>query len=149
MYCFFISDFYTTPCIYYMFLVTNRSLVVFYLSVSAPLSIRTYVHDCLHACIHTYRMHTYIHTCNSTLSVDLLVTDNCSNIKSIGKPVTHNTRQTTQGAWMKDPLGIMGTETIFVMKSYRLNNVVEEFENMDKFKKGTTRKTYSLPYQWD
>ena len=63
--------------------------------------------------------------------------------------MTHNTRQTTQGAWMKDPLGTMGTETIFVMKSYYLNNVVEEFENMDKFKKGTTRKTYSLPYQYD
>jgi len=50
---------------------------------------------------------------------------------------------------MKDPLGIMGTETIFVMESYAGRNVVEEFENMDMFKAGVTRKTYKLPYNWD
>ena len=50
---------------------------------------------------------------------------------------------------MKDPLGIMGTETIFVMPNYESNNIVEEFENMDKFKEGVTRKTYTLPYNWD
>ena len=50
---------------------------------------------------------------------------------------------------MKDPLGIMGTETIFVMKSYASQNVVEEFENMEKLKAGVTLKTYTLPYQWD
>ena len=50
---------------------------------------------------------------------------------------------------MKDPLGIMGTETIFVMEYYSSRNVVEEFENMDKFKAGVTSKTYKLPYTWD
>jgi len=50
---------------------------------------------------------------------------------------------------MKDPLGIMGTETIFVMESYYSQNVLEEFENMDMFKAGVTRKTYILPYNWD
>ena len=43
----------------------------------------------------------------------------------------------------------MGTETIFVMGSHTGSNVVEEFENMDKFKAGLARKTYSLPYYWD
>ena len=49
---------------------------------------------------------------------------------------------------MKDPLGILGTETIFVMEHYS-SNVLEEFENMDKFKAGVTRKTYKLPYNCD
>ncbi|KAJ7381707.1 Noelin-3 [Desmophyllum pertusum] len=81
-------------------------------------------------------------------SVYILQRDRCTNIKSVGKPVTHNTRQFIQGAWMKDPLGIMGTETIFVMESYYSKNVVEEFENMDMFKAGVARKTYKLPYKW-
>jgi len=50
---------------------------------------------------------------------------------------------------MKDPLGIMGAETIFVMEGYIGKNVVEEFENMDMFKAGIARKTYILPYKWD
>ena len=75
--------------------------------------------------------------------------DSCTNIKSVGKPVTHNVRQATRGAWMKDPLGIMGTETIFVMEGYSGKNVVEEFENMDMFKAGVSRKTYILPSKWD
>ncbi len=50
---------------------------------------------------------------------------------------------------MKDPLGTMGTETIFTMASFTGNNVVEEYENMQKFKAGVTRKTYKLPYNWD
>ena len=66
----------------------------------------------------------------------------------IGKPVTHNSISTVQGAWMKDPLGIMGTETIFVMAGYSRRNVLEEFENMDMFKAGIARKTYGLPYSW-
>ena len=74
--------------------------------------------------------------------------DSCTNIKSVGKPVTHNARYFTVGAWMKDPLGIMGTETIFVMES-AYSNVLEEFENMDMFKAGVARKTYILPYKWD
>ena len=50
---------------------------------------------------------------------------------------------------MKDPLGIMGPETIFVMGSYSGRNELEEFENMDKFKAGIVRKKYKLPYNWD
>ena len=50
---------------------------------------------------------------------------------------------------MKDPLRIMGAETIFVMKGFHLRNEVEEFENMEKFKAGVIRKTYKLPYNWD
>ena len=50
---------------------------------------------------------------------------------------------------MKDPLGVMGVDTIFVMESYAGKNLVEEFENMGKFKAGVTRKTYNLPYTWD
>ena len=49
---------------------------------------------------------------------------------------------------MKDPLGVMGSETIFVMESYHGRGVLE-FENMAKLKAGITRKTYKLPYQWD
>ena len=79
--------------------------------------------------------------------VDLFA-DSCTTIKAVGSPVTHHTRSTTQGDWMKDPLGIMGTETIFVMKYYSYQNVVEEFENMEKLKAGATRKTYTLPYRW-
>ena len=48
---------------------------------------------------------------------------------------------------MKDPLGIMGEDSIFVMESYS-RNVVEEYEDMAKLKAGVTRKTYILPYGW-
>ena len=79
----------------------------------------------------------------------LAFADRCTNIRAVGKPVTHHVRKSTQGAWMKDPLGIMGNETIFVMESYTGRDVLEEFENMAKLKAGITRKTYKLPYQWD
>jgi len=49
---------------------------------------------------------------------------------------------------MKDPLEIMGAETIFVMEYYS-GNVLEEYENMNKFKAGLMRKKYKLPYSWD
>ena len=49
---------------------------------------------------------------------------------------------------MKDPLEIMGAETIFVMEYYS-GNVLEEYENMNKFKAGLVRKKYKLPYSWD
>ena len=45
---------------------------------------------------------------------------------------------------MKDPLGIMGPETIFVMEGHSGRNELEEFENMDKFKAGIARKKYKL-----
>lgn len=50
---------------------------------------------------------------------------------------------------MKDPLGVMGDDTIFVLENYYSNNLVEEFENLAKFKAGVKNKTYTLPYQWD
>ena len=50
---------------------------------------------------------------------------------------------------MKDPLGIMGTDTIFTLGLYKNRKVVDEFENMQKFKAGVIRKTYILPYNWD
>ena len=49
---------------------------------------------------------------------------------------------------MKDPLGIMGAETIFVMGNW-IGNVLEEFENMAMFKAGIPRKKYKLPYSYD
>ena len=74
--------------------------------------------------------------------------DKCTNIKKIGKPVTHNVRHYAYGAWMKDPLEIMGAETIFVMEHYS-GNVLEEYKNMNKFKAGVAHKKYKLPYNWD
>ena len=70
-------------------------------------------------------------------------------LKSVGNPVTQHNRSPTQGAWMKDPLGVMGNDTIFVMQSYYSNDNVEEFENLNKFKAGVVRKTYTLPFKWD
>ena len=49
---------------------------------------------------------------------------------------------------MKDPLEIMGAETIFVVEHYS-GNVLEEYKNMNKFKAGLMRKKYKLPYSWD
>lgn len=45
---------------------------------------------------------------------------------------------------MKDPLGIMGAETILAMAYYKAN-VLEEFKNMDMFKAGIPRKKCKLP----
>ncbi|XP_068756102.1 noelin-like [Montipora capricornis] len=81
-------------------------------------------------------------------SVSILQRDSCTNIKSIGKPVIHNARDWV-GAWMKDPLGIMGTETIFVMDGYHDRRELEEYENMNMLKAGLARKKYTLPYDWD
>ena len=112
-------------------------------------------------CRFQVRRHNFFASYLSNLSDLLLITeyscsffcwflaDSCSNIKSVGKPVTHNTRFKTQGAWMKDPLGIMGAETIFVMKSYHSGNELEEFANMDMFKVALARKKYTLPFNYD
>ena len=75
--------------------------------------------------------------------------DKCTNIKKIGKPVAHNSREHYSGAWMKDPLEIMGAETIFVMEDHGGKNLLEEYESMNKFKAGLVRKKYKLPYTWD
>ena len=50
---------------------------------------------------------------------------------------------------MKDPLGLMGRETIFVMEFYYSRKEVEEFENMEAFKAGIVHKTHTLPYNYD
>jgi len=50
---------------------------------------------------------------------------------------------------MKDPLESMGNDTIFVLENYYQNNVVKQFENMEKFKADEANKTYTLPYDWD
>ena len=49
---------------------------------------------------------------------------------------------------MKDPLGIMGTETVSVMAGYS-GGVLEEFVNMNMFNVGIARKKYKLPYSFD
>ena len=49
---------------------------------------------------------------------------------------------------MKDPLGIMGTETVSVMAGYS-GGVLEEFVNMNMFNAGIARKKYKLPYYFD
>ena len=49
---------------------------------------------------------------------------------------------------MKDPLGIMGAETILAMAYYKAN-LLEEFKNMDMFKAGIPRKKCKLPYRWN
>ena len=49
---------------------------------------------------------------------------------------------------MKDPLGVMGKDSIFIMESFSGRNFVEEYEDMAKLKAGVTRKTYRLPYNW-
>ncbi|XP_022793037.1 noelin-like [Stylophora pistillata] len=81
-------------------------------------------------------------------SVYILEKDRCTNLKSVGQPVTHNTRYRYYGNWMKDPLGIMGAETIFTMENY-YGRVIQAFENMEKFKAGVVHKSYNLPYYFD
>ena len=49
---------------------------------------------------------------------------------------------------MKDPLGIMG-DKIFVMESYFNRKVLEEYENIFKFKAGIVHKKHTLPHNYD
>ena len=49
---------------------------------------------------------------------------------------------------MKDPLGFMG-DKIFVMESFVRLKVLEEFENIFKFKAGIVHKKHTLPYYYD
>ncbi len=75
-----------------------------------------------------------------------LVIDKCSKIKKVGEPIVHRTSGTTQGAWMRDPLGVLGPEKIWYIDDYHRNRKVLEFESLDHFKAGQVAKTYSLPY---
>ena len=47
---------------------------------------------------------------------------------------------------MKDPLGEMGYDTIFVIKGYNLNQL-EMYENMAKLKNGTVKKNCNSTLQ--
>ena len=78
-----------------------------------------------------------------------LVIDKCSKIKKVGEPIVHRTSGTTQGAWMRDPLGVLGPEKIWYIDDYQRNRKVLEFESLDHFKAGQVAKTYTLPYRID
>ena len=66
----------------------------------------------------------------------------------MGKPIVHHHSGTTQGTWMKDPLGLLGFEKIWYINGYCTNKVLE-FESMAHFKAGKVAKTYTLPYNID
>ena len=74
--------------------------------------------------------------------------DKCSKIKKVGEPIVHHGSGITQGAWMKDPLGLLGPEKIWYINGYYTNKVLK-FESMDHFKAGEVAKTYILPYYID
>ena len=71
--------------------------------------------------------------------------DKCSKIKKVGEPIVHRTSGDTYGAWMRDPLGVLGAGNIWYINDY-YNNQVLEFESMNHFKAGVVKKTYTLPY---
>ena len=66
----------------------------------------------------------------------------------MGDPIVHHHSGTTQGTWMRDPLGLLGPQKIWYINGY-YNNKVLEFESMDHFKAGEVAKTYTLPYYID
>jgi hypothetical protein len=66
----------------------------------------------------------------------------------VGDPIVHHHSGTTQGAWMRDPLGLLGPEKIWYINGDNKNKVLE-FESMDHFKAGEVAKTYTLPYYID
>ena len=49
---------------------------------------------------------------------------------------------------MRDPLGILGPQTIWYMNNYYGNELLK-FDSMDEFKAGMISKTYHLPYNYD
>ncbi|CAB4001881.1 Hypothetical predicted protein [Paramuricea clavata] len=74
--------------------------------------------------------------------------DKCSKIKKVGEPIIHHHSGASYGAWMRDPLGLLGPEKIWYINRYYGNKVLE-FEDMDHFKAGEVAKTYTLPYGFD
>ncbi|CAB4011719.1 Hypothetical predicted protein [Paramuricea clavata] len=74
--------------------------------------------------------------------------DKCRKIKKVGEPIVHHHSGSTQGTWMRDPLGLLGPEKIWYMNSYKGDKVLE-FKDMDHFKGGEVAKTYTLPYKFD
>ena len=74
--------------------------------------------------------------------------DKCSRIKKVGEPIVHHHSGSTQGAWMRDPLGLLGPEKIWYINGHHTNKVLE-FDSMDYFKAGQVAKTHTLPYYID
>ena len=77
-----------------------------------------------------------------------IFTDKCTKIKKVGEPIVHHHSGKTQGAWMRDPLGILGAQKIWYMNGFSGNKLLE-FDSMDEFKGGMVSKTYNLPYSYD
>ncbi len=66
----------------------------------------------------------------------------------MGEPIVHHTSGATYGAWMRDPLCLLGPEKIWYTNGHYTNKVLE-FESMNHFKAGQVAKTYTLPYYID
>ena len=49
---------------------------------------------------------------------------------------------------MRDPLGILGSQTIWYMDNYYGDKLLK-YDSMDEFKAGMISKTYQLPYNYD
>ena len=85
---------------------------------------------------------------NKLTSICAFFLDKCSMIKKVGEPIVHHHSGLTQGAWMRDPLGILGAQKIWYMNGYNGYSKVLEFDSMDRFKAGMVSKTYTLPYSY-
>ena len=66
----------------------------------------------------------------------------------MGEPIVHRHSGATSGAWMRDPLGLLGLDKIWYIDGHYGNKVLE-FNSMDHFKGGEVHKTYTLPYYID
>ena len=66
----------------------------------------------------------------------------------MGEPIVHRHSGATSGAWMRDPLGLLGPDKIWYIDGHYGNKVLE-FNSMDHFKGGEVHKTYTLPYYID
>ena len=49
---------------------------------------------------------------------------------------------------MRDPLGILGSQTIWYMDNYYGDKLLK-YDSMDEFKAGMISKIYHLPYNYD
>jgi hypothetical protein len=67
----------------------------------------------------------------------------------VGEPIIHHHSGSTQGTWMRDPLGLLGPEKIWYMNGYNGNKVLEFESIMGHFKAGEIAKTYVLPHDFD
>lgn len=74
-----------------------------------------------------------------------LILDNCKRIKKVGEPIVHHHSGLRSGAWMRDPLRLLGANKIWYINGH-IGNKVLEFQTMDHFKAGVVSKTYTMPY---